>query len=86
MIEQALQMIDDFLNDRYDPLEFSYDFPDFMIAQYEIMEKENKAVNDIFNEEIPEICADYEMGEAADDFKSKIKEEYKKVWNIMTKL
>ncbi len=78
VIEQAFQLIRDFLNDKYDPLDFSYDFPYFLIDKYEIMETENKAVNDIFNEEIPEICADYEMGEVPDDFKRKIREEYER--------
>lgn len=78
MIEQAFQMITDFLNDKYDPLMFSYDFPNFMIEQYEAMEQENKAVNNVFNDDIPEICADYEMGEPSDEFKTRIRAEYER--------
>ncbi len=78
MIEQAFQMISDFLNNKYDPLEFSYDFPDFLIDKYEIMEKENKEVNDIFNDNMPEICAEYEMGANAGEFKQKVKSEYER--------
>jgi hypothetical protein len=67
-----------FLNGEYDPLDFSYDFPDFMIENYEIMERENKLVNDIFNDNIPEICAEYEFGENPDEFKKNIRNEYEK--------
>lgn len=78
MIERAFRMIDDFLNGKYDPLEFSYDFPDFLIDKYEIMERENNAVNDILNENMPEICAEYEMGADAGEFKQKVKSEYER--------
>lgn len=83
MITQALQMIDDFLNDKYDPLKFSYDFPDFLIDKYEVMEKENKTVNDILNEDMPEICAEYELGANPEEFKRKVKEEYERSLNHM---
>ncbi len=78
MIEQAFRMINDFLNDKYDPLEFSYDFPDFLIDKYEIIERENRAVNDILNDDMPEICAEYEIGANADEFKRKVKSEYER--------
>ena len=75
MIEQALNMVNDFLNNRYEPLDFSYDFPDFLIEHYDEMEEENKTINAVLNENMPEICADYEMGENPDYFKERVKEE-----------
>lgn len=82
MIEQAFQMINDFLNDKYDPLEFSYDFPDFLIDKYDIMENENIMVNSILNDDMPEICAEYEMGADSDEFKQKIKSEYERALKV----
>lgn len=79
MIEQAFKMIDDFLNGNYDALDFSYDFPDYLIEKYDIMEKENKHINDIFNDNMPEICAEYEIGESPEKFKRKIKAEYDRI-------
>lgn len=79
MMNTALSMIDDFLNDKYEPWDFSNDLPAFMVAHYDEMQKENAAINDILNDEMPEICADYEMGESPENFKSLIRCEYDKI-------
>lgn len=75
MIEQALNMVKRFLKNEYPPLEFSYDFPDFLIEHYNEMEAENKKINDILNDNMPEICAEYEQGANATAFIQKVKAE-----------
>lgn len=75
MIEQAFIMIDKFINNKYDPLDFSYDFPSFLIEHYDEMEAENKEINDIFNDNMPEICADYEIGASPEVFIARVKKE-----------
>lgn len=83
MIKEVFDTIERFLNDEYDALDFSFEFPEFLITAYDEIDKENAEVNNILNDNIPEICADYEMGQPADEFKEKIKTEYKKCRDAM---
>ena len=71
-------MIKSFLNGKYEALAFSYDFPEFLIENYDEMEKENTIVTDILNDNMPEICSEYEIGQPFDEFKQKTKVEYDK--------
>lgn len=82
MIQKALKMIEQFLNGDYDSETFSFDFPDFLCENFEQLKKENEAVADVLNDELPDICAWYDWepmdegcvtGEA---FRQKIKVEY----------
>ena len=73
-----LNMMLQFIEGNYDPLEFSMDLEDFFANHYDEMERENKNITDYFNEDLPEICAEYEHGEDPTDFKAKVKEQYDK--------
>ena len=79
MIIQAIQMINEFLNGEYDPLDFSYDFPDFLIENYDVLENEDRAINEILNDNLPEICAEYEIGADTENFKDEVRAEYERV-------
>ena len=79
MIIQAIQMINEFLNGEYDPLDFSYDFPDFLIENYDVLENEDRAINEILNDNLPEICAEYEIGADTENFKDEVRAGYEGV-------
>lgn len=79
MINKALGMMEDFIDGRYEPLDFSYNFPDFLIQNYDRLEQENEYINGVLNENMPEICAEYEIGEPPDDFIKQVKDLYYKI-------
>lgn len=81
MIRRAIKMINEFLNGEYDPLDFSYDFPDFLIENYDFLENENEneIINEALNDNLPEICAEYEIGADAENFKGEVQAEYERI-------
>ena len=76
MINEALNIIRKFLKGEYDLMDFSYDLPDFLVSHYDDMYAENPKVTELLNDNIPEICADYEDGYSPEDFRQRIKTEY----------
>lgn len=76
MLYEALEMMNELIEGEYDPLVFSFDFPWFLIDNYETMKAENQVATDILNEGMPEICAEYERGQNPSLFIEKIKEQY----------
>lgn len=79
MIDEVLGMIQKFLDGKYDLMEFSYDLPDFLVEHYDEMYAEDAASTEILNDNIPEICADYEEGYPPEDFKQRIRTEYERI-------
>ncbi len=79
MIDEVLGIIQKFLHGEYDLMGFSYDLPDFLIEHYEEMYAEDAASTEILNDNIPEICADYEEGYPPEDFKQRIRTEYERI-------
>ncbi len=84
MVNEAISMILKFLHDEYDPLSFSYDMPDFIIENYNDINMENKKVCFILNDNIPDICAEYERGKDPQGFKNAIKKEYLRILEIIS--
>ena len=78
-MNDALKMIKEFIANRYEPLDFSYDFPDYLIEHYDEMLEEDRDKTAILNEELPDICAEYERGMDPTEFIEKVKIEYNKV-------
>lgn len=78
-MNDALKMIEEFIANRYEPLDFSYDFPDYLIEHYDEMLEEDRDKTAILNEELPDICAEYERGMDPTEFIEKVKIEYNKV-------
>ena len=83
MIDEALNMVRHLLDGEYDLMAFSYDLPDFLVEHYDDMYAENSTVTEILNDNIPEVCADYEEGYPPEDFKQRIRAEYERVLAII---
>ncbi len=79
MIDEVLGMIQKFLDGKYDLMEFSYDLPDFLVEHYDEMYAEDAESTEILNDNIPEICADYEECYPPEDFKQRIRTEYERI-------
>ena len=82
MVNKALNTMRDFLNGKYDPLDFSYGFPDFLVEYYNAMYAENPEITEILNDNMPEICAEYELDAPDEDFKKKVRIEYERAIRI----
>lgn len=77
-----------FIDGTFDPLEFSYDFPVNLINANEGLKSKNKQLYELLNEDMPEICANYEPDDVArqgepdlldeEQFRRKVKEVYEK--------
>ncbi|MDR9796326.1 hypothetical protein Q4O60_07360 [Aeribacillus pallidus] len=55
-----MEMMKKFLDGKFDPYDFSFDFPECLASLTPKLEKENRALSELLNEDMPEICADYE--------------------------
>jgi len=83
-MNEILEMIRAFLqSDSEDATEFSVKLEDALCNQYDQMMKENKEATEILNDELPEICADYEPGKNVQEFKDKIRAEFEKALRLM---
>ena len=67
-MEQIKELLLNFILNHYDPLDFSYDLPDMLVEKYDEIELINPNVNSILNDNLPEICADYERGMDPSEF------------------
>lgn len=76
MLNEAYNMMNKLINGEYDPLAFSFDFPGFLCENYEIMKAENPMALAVLNENMPEICDEYERGEDPKQFIEKVKLQY----------
>ena len=81
MIEHIKEMVEKFLADEYDPLEFSYDLPDYIVDNYEAISKENESLAKELDDTFPELCAEYERGTNSETFKQKIQIAYEEIFN-----
>lgn len=77
-LNEVLEMFEQFFTGEYDPLVFSVDLPDCLCAYYDEMFAAAPNVTEVLNEELPEICADYEPGFDVEAFKKKVRTEYEK--------
>ena len=89
MINKIMEMIKKFLDGNYDSMELSYDLPNELADLYEKMEKENKELTKLLNNEIPDICSWYDPDSNEEgclnekQFKEKIKIEYEKALELI---
>ena len=79
-MNEVVEMIKNFLAGNYGPLAFSYDLPEVLIKNYDEMNNENEEITKILNEELPDICAEYEDGMDIQEFQTKVKKEYEKAF------
>ncbi len=82
-IEQAFDMIESLFRGEYDPLQFSCDMEDFLYNNSSIMEQENAEVNNILQNEIPDLCAEGEPGFDPSHMIQGIKAEYEKAKAVL---
>ena len=86
MIKQLLDKIAEFLNDRdADAFGFSIEVEDYLIEAYDKMMKEDAAVTYLMNENLPDICAAYEVGMDISEFKRQIEAEYNLILQLLQK-
>lgn len=77
-MDELKNMIDSFLSGEYDPFDFSFDLPEFLIEHHIELEAENAAAFAVLEDELPEICADYEPGFDPAPFMEAVKREYER--------
>lgn len=82
-IQQAFDMIEALLRGEYDPLQFSCDMEDFLYDNSSTMEQENAEVNDVLQNEIPDLCAEGEPGFDPSHMIQGIKVEYEKAKAVL---
>ena len=83
-MNKILEMIKEFLNaDVADATDFSVELEDALCDHYDEMTAEHPEVAEILNEELPDICAAYELGDDIEAFKEKVKAEYEKAIKMM---
>ena len=77
-LNEVLEMFEQFFAGEYDPVVFSVDLPDCLCAYYDEMFAAAPKLTEILNEELPEICADYEPGFDVEAFKKNVRAEYER--------
>lgn len=82
-ILKVMEMMGSFLNGDYDPLLFSYDFPDKAFDNYDKMYQENPQIAEYLDQTMPYICDEYEPGMDPADMKSKVRAVYQKVMAML---
>lgn len=76
------QMIEDLLQGRYSPWDFSFAFPANLISSERKLKEENAALLSELSKEIPDICIELDEEEEAigyAPFKAKIEKEYLRI-------
>ena len=77
-MDELKHMIEKFLAGESDALEFSLDLEAYLVIHYDEMYAENAAATLVLNDELPEICADYEPGFDPAPFMAAVKREYER--------
>lgn len=85
--QAVLTMIADFLDGKIDAEDFSFAFPDVLVEQWDEIEQENQQLVHLLNEDMPDICANYEPDEQARSQRSEYlnKEQFKKRVDVIYK-
>lgn len=91
-LKKLLATIDDFLEDRIKPFDFSYDLPDLLLESSNIIDAFDSGLCDALHYDLPEICSMYEEGAEYDPktgvldvqhFKAKVLKEKERVLEYM---
>lgn len=80
-MDEIFQMLEEFLVGNYDPLDFSYDFPEALIEHHTEIDETAPGLYAILSDKLPEICADYERGADPAQFIEAVKLEYTRAIN-----
>lgn len=91
-LKKILVTIDDFLEDRIKPYDFSYDLPDLLLESSNIIDAFDSGLCDALHYDLPEICSMYEEGAEYDQksgvldvqhFKIKVQHEKERILAYM---
>lgn len=82
-ILRVMEIIEQFLKGDYDPLSFSYDFPEKAFENYDKMSQENPKIAEYLDQTMPYICDEYEPGMDPADMKGKVRTVYQKVMEML---
>lgn len=69
----------------YDPLQFSCDMEEFFCDHFDEIKMENAEIAKLYNENLPELCAEGEPGFDPTHMIEGIKNEYKRAKAILNK-
>jgi hypothetical protein len=75
-LEEIYFMIEQFLNGEYEPFAFSGDLEWFLVDYHKEMVAVNPLATEILNENLPDICAEYEPGMDPQPFMDAVRHEY----------
>lgn len=85
-----LDAMKQFLDGQTQPLDFSFDFPLLLRETDQQLQRENPALSDLLNDDLPEICSWYEPNPSArtvdcldeESFRKKVAAIYKKAQKL----
>ena len=80
---KAMDMLKQLLNGKYDPLQFSTDFPAYCYENYEELEKEYEGLGYYLDQVVPDICDEGEPGFDPTHMIEELKKVYDKVLEII---
>jgi hypothetical protein len=83
--DELMLMIAKFLYGEYDAEGFSFDFPARLSYIYDDLRKENEQLCDLFEDDMPEICAGYDPHGTGDDDTYGLSEFKSRVFDIYGK-
>lgn len=78
--EHFKKMMEDFMAGAYEPLDFSYDLPSDTIDFADELREHDPELLSILNDELPEICAEYERGMDPQPFIDAVCKEYERAF------
>jgi hypothetical protein len=84
VISDVKDMIVEFLEGDYDPLEFTFDLQDMITDEYEDMAEEDADTAEQILNLFPPICAEYEPGMNPEPMADKIRRAYTDVFDEET--
>ena len=77
--KHVFEMLDLLFTGKYDPCQFSCDFPDFCFKNYDELEQEYEGLGYYLDQEVPDICDEGEPGFDPTHMIEELKKVYKKV-------
>ncbi|GLC87501.1 hypothetical protein [Lysinibacillus piscis] len=85
--QEVLIMMEAFLEGKIEAEDFSFTFPDVLVEQWDEIEKENQQLVHLLNEDMPDLCANFEPDQQACSQRAEYlnEEQFKKCVNAVYK-
>ncbi len=77
-LKTVFNMFDNLFNGNYDAFQFSLDMEEFLFDNFEALQKENKKVSDILENDVPDLCSEGEPGFDSTHMIAELKKVYEK--------